>query len=67
MSSEDSEDYQEFNIAKSKVFFFQNYRKLAGFTLQARYLVKHFFIIISTCCAHHVVYFTLVMDLWLAW
>ena len=30
---------------------------------QARYLSQKFFIIISTCCAHHVVHFILVLGL----
>ena len=48
-----SEDYQDFNIAKS-IKLNQRFRKLADFRLQARYLVKKKFIIIPTCCAHHV-------------
>ena len=56
-----SEDYQEFNMAKSKVTVFKIARNWGGFPLQTRYLVKKN--IISTCGAHQVVHFTLVLDL----
>ena len=35
-----SEDYQEFNMAKSKVLAFKIARNWQGFPLQTRYLVK---------------------------
>ena len=47
-------------FGKSKLLAFKIARNWRGFPLQARYLVRN-----CTCCAHHVVHFTLVLDFWL--
>ena len=57
-----SDDYQELNMAKSKVLVFKIAGNWGGFLLQTRYFIKK---IVSVYCAHHIVHFTLVLDLWL--
>ena len=60
-----NEDYQEINMTKLKVIIL----KIAGNrqVLLCQLDIWLIFFIISTCCAHHVVYFKLVVYLWLVW
>ena len=51
-----SEDYQEFNMAKSKLIaFIKIARNWGGFPLQTNYLVKKlFYMLSSSCCTFYI-------------